>query len=70
MRFDLLDEYGTLVPFGLGTSKRNRVLRNPDITCTGAKVDDESRTSKRMPIWAKLRVIFRWTGRREEYPVN
>jgi hypothetical protein len=29
MRFDLLDEYSTLVPFGLGISKRNRVVRYP-----------------------------------------
>jgi hypothetical protein len=26
MRFDILDEYATLVPFGLGVSKHNRVV--------------------------------------------
>jgi hypothetical protein len=29
MRFDMLDEYSTLVPFGLGVSKRNRVIQYP-----------------------------------------
>ncbi len=30
MRFDLIDEYSTLVPFGLGVSKRNRVIQYPE----------------------------------------
>jgi|JI10StandDraft_1071094.scaffolds.fasta_scaffold690279_1 hypothetical protein len=30
MRFDLLDEYSTLVPFGLGVS-RKAVIQNPDV---------------------------------------
>ena len=29
MRFDILDEYSTLVPFGLGVSKQNRVIQYP-----------------------------------------
>jgi hypothetical protein len=29
MRFDILDEYSTLVPFGLGVSKQNRVVQYP-----------------------------------------
>ncbi len=29
MRFDLLDEYSTLVPFGLGVSRQNRVVQYP-----------------------------------------
>ena len=29
MRFDLLDEYSTLVPFRLGVSKRNSVVQYP-----------------------------------------
>jgi hypothetical protein len=29
MRFDLLDEYSTLVPFGLGVS-RKKAFQNPD----------------------------------------
>ena len=30
MRFDLLDEYSTLVPFGLGVS-RKAAIQNPDV---------------------------------------
>ena len=30
MRFDLLDEHSTLVPFGLGVS-RNRAVQDPDV---------------------------------------
>ncbi len=29
MRFGILDEYSTLVPFGLGVSKQNRVVQYP-----------------------------------------
>ena len=35
MHFDLLDEFGTLVPFGLGISKGNRVVQHPDIVGAG-----------------------------------
>lgn len=36
MRFDLLDEYSTLVPFGLGVS-RNRVSQYPTVPAEAAK---------------------------------
>ena len=36
MRFDLLDEYSTLVPFGLGVS-RNRASRDPAVPAKAAK---------------------------------
>jgi hypothetical protein len=36
MRFNVLDEYSTLVPFGLGVSERNRVVQYP---ATPAKAD-------------------------------
>lgn len=36
MRFDLLDEYSTLVPFGLGVS-RNRDSQNPTVPAKAAK---------------------------------
>ena len=36
MRFDLLDECSTLVPFGLGVS-RNRTFRDPDAPTKVAK---------------------------------
>lgn len=36
MRFDLLDEYSTLVPFGLGVS-RNEAFQNPAVPAKAAK---------------------------------
>jgi hypothetical protein len=36
MRFDLLDEYSTLVPFGLGVS-RNRPIQDPAVPAKTAK---------------------------------
>jgi hypothetical protein len=36
MRFDLLDECSTLVPFGLGVS-RNRTFRDPDVPAKASK---------------------------------
>lgn len=70
MRFDLLDEYGTLVPFGLGVSKDNRVLRNHEIPCAGTEADADagSRETRSMSIWAKLWTLLGRTSRREEYP--
>ena len=69
MRFDLLDEYGTLVPFGLGV-KGNRVLRNPEIPCAETEADAGNRESGRMSIWAKIGTIIRRSSRREEYPIR
>ena len=36
MRFDILDEYSTLVPFGLGASKQNRVVQYPAVAAEAA----------------------------------
>ena len=36
MRFDLLDEYSTLVPFGLGVS-RNKPIQDPAVPAKAAK---------------------------------
>ena len=36
MRFDLLDEYSTLVPFGFGVSRQNRVVRYPTVEVRAA----------------------------------
>ena len=36
MRFDLLDEYSTLVPFGRGVS-RNGVFQDPDVPAKAVK---------------------------------
>jgi hypothetical protein len=37
MRFDILDEYSTLVPFGFGVSKRNRVVQYPTAPAKAVK---------------------------------
>lgn len=37
MRFDILDEYSTLVPFGLGVSKRNMVIQYPSAPTKAVK---------------------------------
>ena len=37
MRFDILDEYSTLVPFGLGVSKQNRVVQYPTTATEAVK---------------------------------
>jgi hypothetical protein len=38
MRFDVLDEHSTLVPFGLGVSKQNRVVQYPVSATKRAKL--------------------------------
>lgn len=37
MRYDLLDEFSTLVPFGMGVAKSNRVVQAPDASTQPAK---------------------------------
>jgi hypothetical protein len=37
MRFDILDEYSTLVPFGIGIFEQNRVLNCPATATKAAK---------------------------------
>ena len=70
MRFDLLDEYGTLVPFGLGVSKGNRVLRNPDVDCQEAEGNASIHESEPMSVWRKLAAMFCRTSSRDEYSVR
>ena len=70
MRFDLLDEYGTLVPFGLGISKGNRVVQHPDIAGAGGEADGESRERRPTSMWAKLAMLLHRATRRDEYPVH
>lgn len=70
MRFDLLDEYGTLVPFGLGVSQSNRVVQHLDIAGAGGEADAESRERRPTSMWAKLMILLRRTTRRDEYPVH
>jgi len=70
MRFDLLDEYGTVVPFGLGITKGNRVLQNPEIAGDEAEGHADSRESKPKTLWATLRMMFLRTAGRAEHPVH
>jgi hypothetical protein len=69
MRFDLLDEYGTLVPFGLGISKGKRVVQHPDAGA-GGEADGESRECRPTSMWAKLAMMLHRVTRRDEYPVH
>ena len=60
MRFDLLDEYSTLVPFGLGVS-RNKTFQEPAVPA------DTSKRGSHMGLLRKLsgalrQMVFRVTG--------
>lgn len=70
MRFDLLDEYGTLVPFGLGVSKDNRVLRNPDFDRQDAEGDAPIRESEPMSVWTKFAAMLGRMSRRKSIPAR
>jgi len=54
MRFDILDEYSTLVPFGLGVSKHNRVVQYPTAP---AKADKRSAIANCV---TRLKVLFKF----------
>ena len=45
MRFDILDEYSTLVPFALGVFKQNRVVQYP-ARCVGCRKLSATRRRK------------------------
>jgi hypothetical protein len=70
MHFDLLDEFGTLVPFGLGISKGNRVVQHPDIVGARDEADAESRERRPISMWAKLAMMLYRATHRDEYPVH
>jgi hypothetical protein len=54
MRFDILDEYSTLVPFGLGVSKHNRVVQCPTAP---AKADKRGAITNCV---SRLKVLFKF----------
>jgi hypothetical protein len=61
MRFDILDEYSTLVPFGLGVLKQKRIVQYP-ATATkavkpGAIANCVSRLKSQFKIVKALRQI-------------
>jgi hypothetical protein len=67
MRFDMLDEYSTLVPFGLGVSKRNRVIQYPTAPTKAVKRGAIANCAGRLKLLLKFVAVLRHIGRREEY---
>jgi hypothetical protein len=58
MRFDLLDEYSTLVPFGLGVS-RNGGLQDPAAPMQAAKRGITANFARHLELLRKLRGAVR-----------
>ena len=67
MRFDMLDEYSTLVPFGPGVSKRNRVIQYPTAPTEAVKGDGIANCAARLKLLLKFVVRLHHIGRRDEY---
>lgn len=53
MRFDLLDEFSTVVPFGLGIS-RNRTCQHPTVPAEAPKDDTSASFDGRPDLHRKL----------------
>ncbi len=70
MRFDILDEYSTLVPFGLGVSKRNRVVQYPTAPAEAVKA---VKPGAIVNCISRLKILFKFVtalgqiGGREDY---
>ena len=64
MRFDILDEYSTLVPFGLGVSKRNRVVQYPTAPAEAGTITN---CAGGLKLLLKFVAVLRHIGRREEH---
>ena len=60
MRFDLLDEYSTLVPFGLGAS-RKRGLQEPAVSAKAAKRGTTANFASKRELLRKLLGALRQT---------
>ena len=70
MRFDILDEYSTLVPFGLGVFKRNRVIQYRTAPAKAVKAVKRSaiaNCASRLKMLLKFVAALRQIGEREEY---
>ena len=67
MRFDILDEYSTLVPFGLGVSKRNSVIQYPTVATEAVKPGAIANCVSRLKILFKLVKALGQIRGREEY---
>lgn len=70
MRFDLLDEYGTLVPFGLGLSKGNRVVQHSGCAGDVAERNVEKADSSAALAWEKVIMRFLRLVRRGNYFIH
>jgi hypothetical protein len=70
MRFDMLDEYSTLVPFGLGVSRQNRVVQYPAAATEAAKAVKPGAIANCV---SRLKILFKFVTAlgqirgREEY---
>ena len=67
MRFDILDEYSTLVPFGLGVSRRNRVVQYPTTPAKAVRRGAIANYAGRLKQLLKVIAMLSHIGRREEY---
>ena len=64
MRFDILDEHSTLVPFGLGVSRQNRVVQYPLSANKAAKPGAIAKYVARLKILLKSMKDADWIWRR------
>ena len=70
MRFDMLDEYSTLVPFGLGVSRQNRVVQYPAAATESVKAVKPGAIANCV---SRLKILFKFVTAlgqirgREEY---
>lgn len=64
MRYDLLDEYATLVPFGYGVSKYNRVVQYSSAPTQAVEHGATANRKGRLERLLKLVVALRHIGRR------
>ncbi|MGE0117910.1 MAG: hypothetical protein AB7S71_00160 [Dongiaceae bacterium] len=65
MRFDILDEYSTLVPFGLGISKQNRVVQYPAAATKAVKPCAVANCDGRLKILFKfVKALGQFRGRK------
>jgi hypothetical protein len=66
MRFDLLDEYSTLVPFALGVSERNRVVQHSGAAIKAVKPGAIANWIRRLKILFKIvKELGQIRGRKE-----
>ncbi len=66
MRFDILDEYSTLVPFGLGVS-RNRTFQYPTAPTKAVKRGAIANCASRLKMLLKHVAAVHQIGGRKKY---